>query len=86
MLYTSIALFVLALVAALFGFALAADPEFARIAQLTCAALFGASVLAFSIDRAWGAYAVRRLDRDLGVRERDSAVPFALVHRRAHTR
>jgi hypothetical protein len=85
MLYASIAFFVLALVAALFGFALAADPEFARLAQLTGAALFGASILVFLIDRAWGSYALHRREAAVRDLDREGADAFALVHRRPHT-
>jgi uncharacterized membrane protein YtjA (UPF0391 family) len=87
MLYASIAFFILALVAALFGFGLAADPEFARSAQLTTAALFSSSLLAFAIDRAWGAHVLRRQIRE-PTRELDleSADAFDLVRRRAHSR
>ena len=63
MIFLSIAFFVVAMVAALFGFGLAADPEFAVIAQLVAGALFVMSVLLFSFDRAWGSYVLRRQTR-----------------------
>ena len=60
MIFLSIAFFVGAMVAALFGFALAADPGFAVVAQLLAGALFVMSMLLFAFDRAWGAYVFRR--------------------------
>jgi hypothetical protein len=60
MIFISIAFFVLALVAALFGFALAPDPVFAAFAQLLAAGFLATSLLLFIIDRAWGAYVLRR--------------------------
>ena len=84
MLYLSIALFLGTLVAALFGFVLASDPTFAQMAQLAAASLFGASILFFLIDRAWGAYMLRRMSRmTLDERDRDRG---HFGHRRFSTR
>lgn len=63
MLYFSFALFLLALVGGFFGFAVSADPTFAHMAQLAAASLLAGSFLLFLVDRAWGAYVLRRQAR-----------------------
>ena len=68
MLYASMAFFVLALVAALFGFAIPADPGFSQLAQYLAATFLGASLLVFLLDRAWGAYVLWRAGRRAAAR------------------
>ncbi len=84
MLYLSIALFLGTLASALFGFVLVSDPAFAHMAQLIAGSLFAASILFFLIDRAWGAYMLRRMSRmPLDEPDRDRR---EFAHRRFSTR
>jgi hypothetical protein len=53
MLHASMPFFLLTLVAALFGFAIPADPGFTAFARLLAATFLGVSLLVFVIDRAW---------------------------------
>lgn len=64
MLYLSIGFFVLAIVAGMFVFLLTVSAPVVALAETLAAAFFGVSALAFMIDRAWGAFALRRASRE----------------------
>ncbi len=92
MLYSSIALFVLGLVAGLFALTIPADPLASHVAQLLVVGFLGTSVLAFVADRLWGAYALRRqwrvvaqpkLDRE---RFEGKGVSVLAPHSHSHSR
>jgi uncharacterized membrane protein YtjA (UPF0391 family) len=65
MLYLSIACFVVACLAAMFGYSVPADPEAAYVAEIVAVAALGTSILVFMVDRLWGGYSLRRQFRGL---------------------
>jgi uncharacterized membrane protein YtjA (UPF0391 family) len=73
MLYCSTVFFVIALVAALFGFVLAANASFALFAKIVCAAFLALTALTFVIDRAVGFFELRRAYRAASPRSRRDA-------------